>query len=195
MSQENDLFPMESEESMSSQADSPARTLALRGTKKELKQNDQDSGQNSYVWLGRFSPDMPSLKTSQICLMENGEIGLSEFCGTFPKSGTMRNGNVYQQHQSAHITAETESGSSPIPGIVKFWPTPAAHEARLGYQDRSKGKKGSQESLTTVVINDLGGRQEAVGQLNPQFVEWMMGYPMEYTKDEQQLELKIEPPD
>ena len=33
------------------------------------------------------------------------------------------------------------------------WPTPAAHEARLGYQDRSKGKKGSQESLTTVVIN------------------------------------------
>ena len=34
----------------------------------------------------------------------------------------------------------------------KNWPSPVASEVRQGFQDRSKGMKGSQESLTTVVI-------------------------------------------
>jgi hypothetical protein len=38
------------------------------------------------------------------------------------------------------------------------WATPLAHEARLGYQRRDTGKKGSQESLTTEVINAVGNR-------------------------------------
>jgi hypothetical protein len=50
------------------------------------------------------------------------------------------------------------------------WPSPVASEVRQGFQDRSKGMKGSQESLTTVVIkhgqaalassSSLGSRQE-----------------------------------
>jgi hypothetical protein len=32
------------------------------------------------------------------------------------------------------------------------WPSPVASEVRQGFQDRSRGMKGSQESLTTVVI-------------------------------------------
>jgi hypothetical protein len=49
------------------------------------------------------------------------------------------------------------------------WPSPVASEVRQGFQDRSKGMKGSQESLTTVVIkhgqaapassSSLGSRQ------------------------------------
>lgn len=42
----------------------------------------------------------------------------------------------------------------PIDGIDSgLWPTPMAHEARLGYQRRRGDSKGSQESLTTVVVN------------------------------------------
>ncbi len=34
------------------------------------------------------------------------------------------------------------------------WPSPIASEVRQGFQDRSRGMKGSQESLTTVVVKD-----------------------------------------
>ena len=64
---------------------------------------------------------------------------------------------------------------------VKMWPTPAAHEGRLGYQRRDTGKKGTQKSLTTIVIDSQGGREKTTGQLNPQWVEWLMGYPIGWT--------------
>lgn len=41
--------------------------------------------------------------------------------------------------------------STPPQGNVKY-PTPMSTEARQGYQNRNNGKKGSQKSLTTVVI-------------------------------------------
>jgi len=46
-----------------------------------------------------------------------GEIGLSEFSGTFPRSGMMRNGTVYQLPRLAPTTTEIGSG---------LWPTPTA---------------------------------------------------------------------
>ena len=63
----------------------------------------------------------------------------------------------------------------------RLWPTPAAHEGRLGYQRRDTGKKGTQKSLTTKVIDKEGGREKPTGQLNPTWVEWLMGYPIGWT--------------
>ena len=77
-------------------------------------------------------------------------------------------------------TVGTKRGTT-LGGAVRMWPTPAAHEARLGYQDRTSGKKGTQKSLTTEVIDDMGGRQATTGQLNPQWVEWLMGFPIGHT--------------
>ncbi len=113
-SQQTDLFQTELE-LMSSREDSPVRTSPLQEIKKELMQNAVDCGQSAPVCLGTFDPDMPSLKTSQTCLLETGEIGLSEFYGTFPRSGTMRNGTVYQLPQLAPTITEIGSG---------LWPTP-----------------------------------------------------------------------
>jgi hypothetical protein len=72
---------------------------------------------------------------------------------------------------------------------LSMWPTPMAHEARLGYQRRMGDAKGSQKSLTTEATDALGlgenvtGLQEQTekrGALNPEFVCWLMGFPPEW---------------
>jgi hypothetical protein len=84
----------------------------------------------------------------------------------------------------------------------KLWPTPCASEARQGLQIRREGKKGTQESLSTAVIfatpqaRDFRTGQQSRwenpersrnlndqigGQLNPTWVEWLMGWPLGWT--------------
>lgn len=83
--------------------------------------------------------------------------------------------------------AKGETGPD-LQAQVKQWPTPAATEARNGYQNRHRGKKGTQKSLTTVVIESRfsppapqtpDGPQSSKSRrtLNPLFVEWLMGWP------------------
>lgn len=65
------------------------------------------------------------------------------------------------------------------------WPTVCATETRQGYQNRNNGKKGTQKSLSTVVIDSerdcLVESESSRGQLNPQWVEQLMGYPDGWT--------------
>ena len=122
-SQQSDWLQMELE-SMSSQADSPAKTSQSQETKQAYKTEPEVGyGQSAPVLLGSFDPDTPSLKTSQTCLMENGELGLSEFSGTFPRSGMMRNGTVYQLPNLARTITEIGSGLSATQERF-YWRTP-----------------------------------------------------------------------
>lgn len=122
-SQQTDLFPMELE-LMSSLEASPAKTSPLQGIKQVLKASVADSGQSAPVFLGRFDPGTPSLKTSQTCFLENGEIGLSEFSATFPRSGMMRSGTVYQLPRLAPTITEIGCGSSVTQTQTFYWRTP-----------------------------------------------------------------------
>jgi len=57
---------------------------------------------------------------------------------------------------SARLRSRLRASALRTSGIdCTGWPTPVAHEARLGYQRRRGDTKGSQESLTTVVVNML----------------------------------------
>ena len=77
--------------------------------------------------------------------------------------------------KNRRVSANENSHSLNIADRISMLPTPAATEARQGYQDRTRGKKGSQESLTTVLKNETGGKKTGM-KLQPGFVEWMMGY-------------------
>jgi hypothetical protein len=61
-------------------------------------------------------------------------------------------GQDNNQVKGQAAAADNPQRGTTLGGAIRHWPTPAAHEERLGFQDRSRGKKGSQESLTTVVM-------------------------------------------
>ena len=147
----------------SSQQVSLAKTSPQVDPKQGCQEKNQACSLRSFAWLDRSGPEAYCWRTWQRCLIEEW----TRYSGRFPKSGTMLNGTLYHANPLVDLTSDPECLS---------WPTPAAHEARLGYQKRHRGAKGIQESLTTVVINRLGGREAVTGQLNPMWVSWLMGF-------------------
>tara|TARA_R110000868_G_scaffold290945_6_gene551193 strand:+ start:1526 stop:1858 length:333 start_codon:yes stop_codon:yes gene_type:complete len=76
--------------------------------------------------------------------------------------------------------------------MAAMYPTPTATEARQGFQNRNNGKNGTQKSLSTVI---QGGPSDQIGgSLNPQWVSWLMGFPVDWCDlpDELQPEFRTE---
>ena len=80
----------------------------------------------------------------------------------------------------ASVLRTSETGST-------GWPTPVAHEARLGYQRRRGDTKGSQESLTTAVVNALACNEDARIADMPALAGWA-------TPDMTMMQAKSRPP-
>jgi hypothetical protein len=109
---------------------------------RDLAQKTQDIfGLTSQAEFGFFDPSSASLKTSKDTPPLDSEKSLENW----NKWVTKCRGEYSLRVKSAHLTRENECLS---------WPSPIASEVRQGFQDRSRGMKGSQESLTTVVVKD-----------------------------------------
>ena len=160
--------------------DSHVSLSVLLDSVKESKMNDtcfrtlQKESQSADL-------DLFSWRTSKELSQVKQQIEL-RFCSMSSdawKSWVTKLRQEYSQRlKLAHPTSDEEYSS---------WPTIAAHEARLGYQCRDNGKKGTQKSLTTVVVED--GRRDAESNLktgksqnlNPNWVEQLMGLPVGWT--------------
>ena len=67
--------------------------------------------------------------------------------------------------------------------LVEEWidlPTPTTFDSGQALPPRKKNNSGGQKPPLVSVIG---------GRLNPQFVEWLMGYPEDYTKSLEEIEL------
>ena len=153
-----------------------------------------------FAW---YDPDTPYLRTSQASLFQTGGDSSIECCTVWPRSGMMRNGQLYRLHRSALPTGGKGSG---------LWPTPVANddnkspEAHMAMKARMKGGPRKKPTSLNVMVkgverqmwptpnaNDAknnGPRlhptqiqlcQIAGGALNPTWVEWLMGYPLGWT--------------
>lgn len=187
------------------QAGSLARTLAQQEKAQGLMASEADYGPRWFGSFATYSPATSSWKTAQCSLVED----LEKFSETWPKWGSMRNGVSYQRQipelricesasglwptpcasdtsdrqvsKSVHITANGlpkhigksgELSQMRLSQAVKMWPTPCARDYKgIGRSrlDRTGSKAG--ECLPQVVG----------GMLNPDWTEWLMGWPIGWT--------------
>ena len=85
---------------------------------KELMTSD-GSGLTSSDWFARYDPEASSWRTSQVSFMEE----LNTFSETWPRSGSMRNGQVFERQTLVRPIVESGSLS---------WASPVAADAAQG---------------------------------------------------------------
>jgi hypothetical protein len=115
-----------------------------------------------------------SWRTSQGSLLP----GLDTFLGTWPTSGSMRNGECFPAPEWAPLTDAGESLS---------WPTPAARDYRsVANRWTWKNSRPLNEVAAQYTLRVLMGIGDPsivnCGlRLNPLFAEWLMGLPLNWT--------------
>ena len=91
-----------------------------------------------------------------------------------------------QEHQAEGQTTRRNAcdhrdiGEQQISWVL-FWPTPKANKVHpmITEQNRKKLSSRNKANLEEVIAGNCG---KATGQLNPAWVEWLMGYPMGWTE-------------
>jgi len=142
--------------------DFPVRTFPLPDEAQGLTEPDQECGSTWRELLAKYDQDSSTWKTPHSSLLEDS----TEFLGTWPRWGLMHDGVSYRQQTLVRHTKETGFGS---------WPTP-----------RTKGMCGGSgawnqlnKSTTPEEARQMGAGNG--GQLNPTWVEWLMGWPLGWT--------------
>jgi hypothetical protein len=141
--QHNKLLHMAVAESMSSAAVFPARTSHSQEKARALAASAAAYGRSTPELLGKFDRDTPSLKTSQLSLFG----GLTEFSGTYGRSGMTRSGTAYQLPPLVRLTEETGSGSLA---------TPQARDYRTGEGHRWNTPEKRSRNLNDQIAADVG---------------------------------------
>lgn len=146
--------------------------------------------QNAY---GLYDQESRTLKMLQVSFLPDT---LKKYSVTFTKWGTMLDGVLYQLQKPVHLTKEKGCGYLPTPNAWdgKRGPTKeynpkaksqsgrslSTYAARVFPTPQSRGWKGKSQragsgNTTDCLPNAVGG------QLNPEWVEWLMGWPIGHT--------------
>jgi len=172
-------------------------TFPQQEKEQELMEKPLECGEK---WRGSFTkydPDTSLWRTHQCSLLGD----LEEFLETWPQWGLMRNGECWEQTTLERTIRGTGYGLSPN-GVDNFhtpnttgldggsnsrralkkkienWPTPVTRDYKdTGTQESMTRQLNKRESpgLALMVGAATGGK------LNPTWVEWLMGWPLEWT--------------
>lgn len=147
-------------------------------------------GQQQPESLARYCRESSTWKTSQISLLSNT---LDEYSENWPRSGTISNGVVYRGKPLERLIPETDSG------FMEKVPTPTATQlgGSRAWFKTLLSKEGGPPVKNSRVYDPKTGyhitinlsrfvkiwprKNEARGDLNPSYVEWLMGWPIGWT--------------
>jgi hypothetical protein len=182
-----------------------AKTLVLQERGGVLLEAEVQCGNTWRELLAKYSPDTALWKIAQCSLLEDLEQSLE----IWPNWGSMRNGECFRQPMLAQITLGSESGllekiwPTPRAKMSGFqvkervdrkntnleevvaermkWPTPSVRDYKGGYKGgRIRNGKVSWDTLDVAVQHTDNPNKDG-GHLNPMWVEWLMGWPIEWT--------------
>jgi hypothetical protein len=201
------IHPNTPDKWIASMQDSLARILVSLESKPVLaKEPARGFTEKSCVLLGQLDPDSYSWKMSPLLKA----TVLNKLSKTWPSWGMTQGGFAYEHPMSGHRITETggsryavptpqardwkgSSGRSlkgqeyDLPTFVKMWPTPNASCRDRGNMSmpsiQRRAAIGKQLNLSMVV-------HPTSGQLNPTWVEWLMGWPIGYTASKQSETVK-----
>mgnify|MGYP003982421487 CR=1 FL=1 len=147
--------------------DSPVKTFRQQANKKALVENDPVYIPKCCELLASVCRDTQFLKTSQGCLLETVVGGSDNFSMTWPRSGSMQSGTVFALAPLDCLKKEIESG---------LLPTPTASDYKGGsLVNRSDGGDRNSE------LKHWWTMETGKLHLNPNFVEILMGFPINHT--------------
>lgn len=148
----------------------------------------------------KYDLDTSSWKIARSLFPED----LLESLVTLPKWGCMRDGELLERTTPAHLTSGTGSGLWQTPtvqdangrdrhnqldgstrpsllGQVRIWPTPTATQ----YKGWSKGhNRADSNDRLDYTIERQAHQAQVPGKLNPDWVEYLMGWPISWTSVE-----------
>jgi len=165
---------------MSSLEDFHVRTSVLPiQTEKDLPASEADCGRSSTESFADYDLITSSWKTCQLCL--NGE--LAEFLEIWPKSGTTRNGIAYRRPPLVPTRFETGFSFMPTPNTEGY--RSAGELIQLArrcstVQEYVNLSHRAANSKRTRHWKDSQGIKPN-GKENPEWIEWLMGYPIGWT--------------
>jgi hypothetical protein len=174
-----------------------AKTSAAPATATDSMASEADCGPRWPGLFATFDPSTYGWKTAQCSLLADSD----EFSETWPRWGAMRNGESFLRPTLTPLTYASAYGSGerfPTPikndaekrgnldpirsyglaGHVKMWPTATATASKGSSKaslTRKNGKDRSNDRLDHAVM------ASDHGQLNPDWEEWLMGWPIGWT--------------
>jgi hypothetical protein len=144
---------------------SRARTSALLGRVMVSTESVRDCGPSSSGWFAKYDPAELKWKTPQCSLAGD----LDEFSETWPNWGFMRDGECWELPEWEPPMNGTASGSVPTPvASMSKGSSPAS-------LTRKNGRSRVRDRLDHYVMATEGG------PLNPEYAEWLMGWPIGLT--------------
>lgn len=147
-----------------------AKTYRLPEGEPGLTDSELDYGGKSSGSQGRPTLDTSSLKTSQKFVLADWN-----YCSLHSmRSGTMRSGTVSPLPMLARLTVVTDSGSSLTGRSTHSVPTPTS-------SDHIRRKCTSTEAMNLETNKSVSLDRWLGGVPNPQWSEWLMGFPVDWT--------------